>query len=129
MTKMKKISDIVKKLLSKPCNIKDLFTDITTTNGYIIEALDKILKIDKQVRALNMNYDTIYNCNMSDIKISEGIKNIKDIFNLSISNSSGGKADFITKYKSVYTFNSTKYNNPKCYPKKFFYNIKLFFNK
>lgn len=106
---MKKISDIVKKLLSKPCNIEDLLIDKKTTNGYIIEGIDKILKIDKQIKALNINYDIIYNCNMSDIKISEGIKNIKDIFNLSISNSSGGKADLITKYKDVYTFNSTKY--------------------
>lgn len=36
------------------------------------------------------------------------------------------KKKFIESYN---IFNSTKYNNPKCYPKKFFYNIKLFFNK
>ena len=110
MTELKKISDIVKKLLKKKCNIEeDLFTTSDTTNGFIIEAVYKILIIDKQIKALNINYDTIYNCQMSHTMKSTGIKYINDIFDLSISNSSGGEADFITKYKDVYTFSSSKF--------------------
>jgi len=106
---MKKISVIVKKLLNKQCNIEeDLFTTSDSTNGYICEALYILCVIDKQINAINIKYDKIYNCQMLDSKISEGVTNIKDILNLSVSNSSGGKADLITKHKNVYTFSSSK---------------------
>ena len=80
-------------------------------DGFIIEAIVKILAIDKNIKSINVSYDQIYDGQMSDVKISNGIKDIKQIFNEKVSNNSGGKSDFTFKYGDTFIFTSSKYES------------------
>lgn len=106
----KYIRDILKILLTGDSpSIIYQSTKNKSVDGYIIECLFKILAADKNIKSIPINYSKIYTCQMSNIKNSRGISNIKEMFNQKISNSSGGKSDFITENNGCYTFTSCKF--------------------
>lgn len=102
---------IVKSLL-KGDTTDDILGKNHSQNGFNIESFYIILAIDKGIKSIPIIYSKIHNCQMSDIRNSVGISNIKDIFNENVSNASGGKSDFTTEYKGCYTFTSCKYKEP-----------------
>lgn len=102
-----KIRDIVKKLLNGK-NIDDIFDSNDSQNGFIFEAIYKILSIDKNITSIPIKYSKIFNCQMSEITKSYEILNIKTIFDQNVFNASGGKSDFNFKHKECYIFTSIK---------------------
>lgn len=100
--------DIVKNLL-KGLSFEDLLTKNKSTNGFIFESIYMILAIDKNVKSISIVYDKIHNCQMTDIKKSTGILNIKKIFDENVANKSGGKSDFSIESNNYYIFTSCKY--------------------
>jgi hypothetical protein len=106
-----KISNILSQLLEGN-TIEDILDNSNNSkNGFIIEALFKILTIDKNIKSININYSQIYNCQMSDIRTASNILNIKEMYNENVSNSSGGKSDFTIKDSNIFIFTSSKYEN------------------
>ena len=104
-----KIKDIVEQLLNGIKLDDILKKQSDSKKGYIVEALFKILTIDKNITSVNYKYSEIYDCQTSDILKSEPISNVKKIFDSNVSNKEGGKADFISKFDKCYTFTSSKY--------------------
>ena len=102
------ISDIVKSILNGD-KIEDILGKNSSQDGYIFEAVYKILAIDTSIKSIPIIYTKIYNCQMSDIKKSEAVSNIKNIYNENVSNASGGKSDLNTEHKGCYTFTSCKF--------------------
>ena len=104
-----KVLNLIKQLLEGKKLNNILKPDKYSENGFIIEALYKILAIDKKITSINIKYDNIYICQLSDILKSEPISDINQIYNENVYNSSGGKSDFTTKYIDCYNFTSCKY--------------------
>lgn len=103
------IKDILEKLLKGDKIDNILLQDNDSQNGFIIEAIYKILVIDKYITSIHINYDKIYKCQMDNSVTSSPISNIKEIYNENVSNKSGGKSDFTSKFDDVFTFTSSKY--------------------
>ena len=105
-----KIRKIIYSLLEGK-QLKDILGSNDSQNGYIFEALFIILAIDKKIPSIPIQYSKIYNCQMSDIKKSCGVSDIKNIYNKNVSNASGGKSDFIIEYNECYIFVSCKFKD------------------
>lgn len=102
-----KIKDILQQLLNGN-EISDIFGKKPSENGYIFEAIYKILVIDKKITSIPLKYNKIYNCQMSDLINSRDVSNVKEIYKENVCNASGGKSDLITEYSGCFTLTSCK---------------------
>ena len=79
--------------------------------GFILEAVFKILAIDKKITSIPIKYSNVYSCQLSEILVSHGLLNIKELYNENVFNASGGKSDFTTEINGCFTFTSCKMKN------------------
>ena len=105
------ITNIIEQLLDNQTIDNILDKTNHSKNGFIIEALFKILASDKNIKSIDISFDTIYNGQMSDVIKSNSIIDIKQIYSEKVSNNSGGKSDFTLKFGNTFIFTSSKYES------------------